>query len=431
MSDKIIFEESGITIETPAEPADVIELGDLIVQHRHAAGFSSNHLSDKNIRLLVKMTFYLSMRSDEGRFPCLRIISGVREDSQLAIKFSSPILFSDVHELRRLSPVAETPDFALLINESEDGALECSGLANVGHQGSQSLPGRPEIVSGGSGVPSLKLWIKGPGHLYIYGANTCFEYRAGRVRIVNSAIYILPRLRDFSEKLSKLLHQSAINSVSTISGADKYFGGASGVGSIINVMLRRLLDTTVDLRHGGAFVILPDADPNTENFDISCKFPLEHPDLGEDITKYWSTHIQASHSKTDSIAEYDSSLRSSYRSKARLLNNFDAVANLSTADGCVVLTKNLRVIGFGGSILVSEEDCKISGAKFVDEDCDVDTFLSNAGGQRHQSAARLVIRHNDVIVFVISQDGELSVFASDNDGYVRMYSPVDPSNTPT
>lgn len=120
--------------------------------------------------------------------------------------------------------------------------------------------------------------------------------------------------------------------------------------------------------------------------------------------------------------------------RARLLNNIDAIAHLSAADGCVVLTESLRVIGFGGSILVSEEECKSLQTKVKlerDSSCDIDYFLSNVGGQRHQSAARLVIKYNEVIVFVISQDGELSVVANDSEGYVRIYRPVDPYSTPT
>ena len=432
MTDKIIFEDSGITIETPKEPAGTSDLGNLLVKYRKAASFSSSHLSDEATCLLIEVAFYLSMRSDEGRFPNLRIVSGKQNDSRLVIKFSTPLKFSDVHELRRLSPVAESPDFALLVNEVEGGGLECPGLANIGHRGLQSMPGRPEILSPG-GPPSLMIWIKGPGHLFISDTSICFEYRAGRVRLVISAIYTIPRLREFTANISKALHRKAVESVSEIPDADQFFGGQSALTGITNLVLRRILDTCLELRHGGAFVILPGEDSTYDSFGISCKFPLYGPNLGEDISDYWSTHIRTSDSKKKGVEEYDRNLRKSYQSKARLLNNVDAITHLSAADGCVVLTESLRVIGFGGSILVSEEECKSTQTKVKlsrDSSCSIDYFLSNVGGQRHQSAARLVIKYNDIIVFVISQDGELSVVACDSEGYVRIYRPVDPSDTP-
>ena len=315
VTDKIIFEDSGITIETPHELAGIADLGDLLVKYRHVAPFPSSHLSDEATCLLIEVAFYLSMRSDEGRFPSLRIVSGKQNDSRLVIKFEAPLKFSDVHELRRLSPVAESPDFALLVNESEDGGLECPGLANIGHRGLQSMPGRPEIISP-CGPPSLMIWIKEPGHLYIHDTGTCFEYRAGRVRLVNSALHTIHKLREFTSNISKGLHQKAIESVVEISTADQFFGGQSALAGITSLMLNRILNTCLELRHGGAFVILPGEDSTPDFFDISCKFPIEAPNLGEDISDYWSTHIRTSHSKKTGVEEYDRNLRKSYQSKA-------------------------------------------------------------------------------------------------------------------
>ncbi len=150
--------------------------------------------------------------------------------------------------------------------------------------------------------------------------------------------------------------------------------------------------------------------------------------------QYWATHIEASNAKKQGIENYDRKLRQSYASKARFFNNIDAVAHLSAADGCVVLSNTFHLLGFGGSILVSEEECKKSKTKVrisKDDPCDICEFLSSVGGQRHQSAARLTIKHSRVIVFVISQDGELSVFSTDDEEYVRVYKPVDPSYTPS
>jgi len=401
------------------------------VRHAHATSFAKSDISDESVRTLIETAFYLSMQSDEGRFPRLRIISGKSDDPRLAVKFATPIELTNIPELRRLSPVAESQDFALLVTESKDRSLECLGLANIGPLGQQSSPGRPEMIKGG--LLSFRIWIEGPGHLYVEDCATNIEYRAGRARFVLPALAYIPKLRKMIASVSKVLHGRSLNNIKEIPKAREYFGREFGLSRIITQMLSRILEACLELRHGGAFVILPEENSALDTYDISCKYPLESPDLGDDIANYWTTHIRATHSKQEGIEEYDKQLSNSYQSKARLLTNVDAIAHLSAADGCVVMTEFFRLLGFGGSILVSEEESNSTQTKVKllhNQPCDIAYFLKNVGGQRHQSAARLVIKHNDVIVFVISQDGELSVFAKDDEGYVRIYRPVDPSHSP-
>lgn len=432
MSDKIIFKDQGITIELPSEPASVVDLANTIIDCRKTSPTCKSNLSDKAVRLLLTTAFYLSMRSDEGRFPHLRIISGKDNDGRLTIKLKTPIKFSDVHELRRITPAAETPNFAILVTESKDRELLCLGLANIRNSGHGSLPGRPEIVPVG-GPFSLKIWIEGPGHFFVSEGGSTLEYRAGRIRLVVPALFYVSKLSEWTQNIGQELHLRAIESVKDIPDPAKYFGGRHGVESIIRFTLQKILATCLELRHGGAFVVLPENGETLISNDISCKYSLDSPDIGEDIVNYWSTHIKANYNKTQGVEQYDRELRRCNVSKARLFNNIDAVAHLSATDGCVVLSNTLRVLGFGGSILVSEEGCKNTNTKVKlssNSSCSIDDFLENVGGQRHQSAARFTIKHSDATVFVISQDGELSIFASDKEGFVRVFRPVDPSLSP-
>ena len=134
--DRIILTRSGgekIELRCPFEPATAIELAKFMVEARHAHERSAtSELSDAGVEKLVNLAFNLSIREDEGRFPRLRVISGTLEDHRLAARFATPSKFDDVHELRRLAPVAGAPDFALLVAESSDGNLYCPGLANIG-----------------------------------------------------------------------------------------------------------------------------------------------------------------------------------------------------------------------------------------------------------------------------------------------------------
>ncbi len=429
MPDRIFYEATGEKLVCPDEPAGPAELGDLLIQVRNAeaspSGFRS-HLTDDNLRLLVNVAFFLSVREDEGRFPRLRIVSGRIDDHRLATRFSEPIPFSDVHELRRITPAARASDFALLVAEWDDGQLCCPGLANIGPLGFSSQPGRPEIVGVG-GPPSAFVWIEGPGHLYASEGGCHVEYRAGRVRL-SHPIITSGSFRCLVDAAAGSIQELALRKVTDVRAADTYFGGAHGIAGVTHTILSKLFRSCMELRHGGAFVFVPAKEgDDPSSFGIEYKFPVTAPDLGEDLAEYWSTHITASSSKERQ--PYEKALRSCNHSKARLLTSAEAIANLTAVDGCVVLNHELRVLGFGGKITVSEKDCDEVKATYKltgDEEISREVFLQNVGGQRHQSAARAVAANEGVLAVVVSQDAEMSLFTKDADGSVRVNKPMDP-----
>jgi hypothetical protein len=88
-----------------------------------------------------------------------------------------------------------------------------------------------------------------------------------------------------------------------------------------------------------------------------------------------------------------------------------AVAALARVDGAIVMTKDLRVVGFGAKIAVrSSTPPSVSmfraepGSQGI-----VISPLEEVGGTRHQSAARFVDAHRDSVALVVSQDGHMSV----------------------
>jgi hypothetical protein len=149
-----------------------------------------------------------------------------------------------------------------------DGDLFCLGLANVGHLGHDTLPGRPEILS--PGEPSIRIWIEGPGHLFVGEGGWSFEYRAGRVRVVFPACRFVRQLRAFVQSTGKALHQRAIESEKGIPSAERYFGGHLGMSDTVTTVLEKILGTCLELRHGGTFVIVPGEESLPESYDISC-----------------------------------------------------------------------------------------------------------------------------------------------------------------
>ena len=93
-----------------------------------------------------------------------------------------------------------------------------------------------------------------------------------------------------------------------------------------------------------------------------------------------------------------------------------AVARLANMDGCVVLDRELNLVGFGG-IIQAQEGCESSRLVLRDRTGRaIDESASLAlRGTRHKSAFQLCKALPNSLAFVVSQDGDLRVFSSDNE----------------
>jgi DNA integrity scanning protein DisA with diadenylate cyclase activity len=113
----------------------------------------------------------------------------------------------------------------------------------------------------------------------------------------------------------------------------------------------------------------------------------------------------------------DLELRSSSQ---RLAEASNFVANLSGTDGAIVMRTDLSLVGFGAEIML-----EAIAARPVYEVWEAGLRAGRAleteqFGMRHRSAMRLCAASKDVSVFVVSQDGAVSlVFSKENKVYIR------------
>lgn len=117
-----------------------------------------------------------------------------------------------------------------------------------------------------------------------------------------------------------------------------------------------------------------------------------------------------------------------------LFDSARAIAKLSTADGCIVFDRGLRLLGFKGEVLVRDDP------KCVELDLDSESpkpkqqpngtpkpFNLNEFGTRHRSAARFCAEVPGGVVFVVSQDGDIRLFMLLDDGQVGVGGPFRPT----
>lgn len=93
------------------------------------------------------------------------------------------------------------------------------------------------------------------------------------------------------------------------------------------------------------------------------------------------------------------------------------IALQANCDGAIIVTKDLRVLGFGAKIVAPGEGVTdlyrldpIPGPQGL-YSCSLEEF----GGTRHQSAVKFVAANKDTVAIVISQDRRMSVLHWSND----------------
>jgi hypothetical protein len=86
------------------------------------------------------------------------------------------------------------------------------------------------------------------------------------------------------------------------------------------------------------------------------------------------------------------------------------LADLMNVDGCLVLSRDFRLIGFGGEILGDSHVQTIERAIDLEAENSV-TEQADSSGTRHRSAYRLVSFVQDAIVVLVSQDGAVRFVA--------------------
>jgi hypothetical protein len=372
-------------------------------------------ISNEGLGSLIELAFYASMMPEEGRFPRFNLVN--REASFPAAGFRRVWLDSP-DSMRRLAPACTHQDCALRVFE-QAGKLWCDGLEDIGPMGHEVIPGSPILGAMGP-PPAFHVRVKGPGHLIAIERGPGYELRGGRIRHITPFTALGP-VRTMLAEISDNLHGQFVQRLGVPVPVEAWTARFT-VPWVIATIAR----FAVDARRGGAFVFLPSQGSDAASFGVHPKYATTSPNLGADIVSFWEECYSASQGTSHN--DYTQAGRRWMVSWARLLTHADIVGNLSCVDGCVALNRRLQVCGFGSEIKIQDGRLKHSPRAFKNfetgEVWSDREFFDGIGGTRHKSAARLCKAHAGVLVFVISQDGELRVFSSSTES-VYAFGPID------
>jgi len=381
---------------------DLASVAKAIRSHTSAPKKQGSHLSDDEVAELAQAAYAASCYPEEGTYPRFRLLAypspGEVDALRTIAVFASPVPVSP-NSLRNLARLLPSHEYALRV-DSADGRLVLGGIIHISRSAA-SVPGRPEFWIGGTGgFGGLLLRVDGPGDIRIQEFGVCVTLRAGQIEELVS-FSVVPDVHEWLDRAADSLKNRMRVSESE-SQLELHLLG------LVDAVWSHVLANVVSARHGGTLAILPDPLPG--NF-VHLEYEVESLDLGAAITTFCEASIAGT--RQPEIETFGTWLAA----RDALFATASQVAGLANVDGCVWLSPELSVVGFGGEIRVSRDDLEDS-ADWVDavtgEERNEEQ-IEALGGTRHRSACRLARVWPDALVFVVSQDGELRVFANHQD----------------
>ena len=334
--------------------------------------------SDEHLQLLLEVAYHASFTVDEQRRTQFRLVVCSEEQARCPLRIDPSRDFVP-HEIMRLAPVA-----------SDTGSM--LGLAIVDE--------KPTIWGiCASAFMCLVISVKGPGVLHV-----------GR----NERIMVALEGGQFSDAYS---HPGVLQAViECLAEANRALwkgvnwpGGAWSPQTIVFPgLVYDALARIRDAGHGGAVLVVPEADWQSRSWDsvlqikYRCNDDAIWPCLATTVRQY-DQAVMRDPQQSSASAEAEATARGLL---ARL-------AGLAAVDGAVLVTDRLRILGFGVEVLAPAGSSSI-------ELSDGNSREVTAYGTRHRSAFRFCEAYPRGTAFVCSQDGGIKCVRA-RGGRVRVW----------
>ena len=380
-------------------PQELAKVVTVLRRWDSAPAFEGN-ISEAGIRRLIELAYQVSLTTEEGRHPRFRMFVSAPpsgEAPEAIARFDPPIpLRADT--LHKMVPAVASRMHALKVVQAPSGQLFADSIVGV-DDGIENVPvGRPEVAMG-LGMPGFMVRVDGPGRLRATEKGFTQELRDGRVKPVNHYAMVSVVRKWFDELGKRLLDETG-----TMGAANEL--SESDPAIVFDSVWSYTLATTVAVSHGGAFAVLPDESPA----GIRIKYPARDLDVAKNVLRFWASCFDSEKETAATELERKGNLWES--AKRRMFSAARALAELANVDGCVVLDRRMRLVGFGGEIRINDEDVRGALCSEADpetlahrEPVDIERW-----GTRHRSAFRLCASRPGTLMFVVSQDGDLGVF---------------------
>ena len=371
----------------------LVHLGDIKQKIPDPFGFVQI-LSRTQISLLVESAFWASLRFSEGRTTRVCIVVADPERFLDAVGFATPVTYDESQIVKLASAVPRS------------GCLLVSGLNDE-----LTIWGFGRSRSGSSWMDTVTIDLAEPGTLRVgVGPFRAFAVLNGRSNLLLEGTQI-----DLAAYLQRVLRKELPQD--DIIETQAVWRECLAVMDLVRMIV-------VD-GHGGMVLVVPaETGPWTNALNpFAYQFAVPDTTIRDAIRqelKDRQTQGEALQRVSTSLLPDDLKnlvVKSLLPHPADIGRAVRAIASLAAVDGAVVMTRDMKILGFGAKIATQSDTAPavcIFGPQ-PGKQAVVLSPLEDLGGTRHQSAARFVAANRDAVALVISQDRHLSVMHWDKE----------------
>ncbi|WP_210189353.1 putative sensor domain DACNV-containing protein [Allosphingosinicella indica] len=375
--------------------------------------------SKSQLRQILEACYLAANTPEEGRYPKFNVV--VTEEE--VINFSTEATFYSfgtsrpvtVEEIRRLAPATDSKKSAIWITFSKSDVL-IAGICDLGTSWHRARLG---LVYSYRVPPALIVQIDRPGKIKVFQGQYAVASLSDGALIESKFDIPLFLHKIAHEKFEELSHDFTVPSVEEPREFESFWFTA-----LCNVF-SGLVNSINALGHGGAVIVLPD-----RNLIVGESVRLKYSCVSDSLRTAFVRFINARNSTADhwtaiengevvegSLHEAELILAAATE---HLIETIRFTAQLAGCDGAIVISADLRLIGFGAEIRSELAD----GTNIYEVKDELDKKYSICNieqfGMRHRSAVKLVSRMPSAKAIVISQDGPVSaVWGEDGSVFVR------------
>ncbi len=335
----------------------------------------------------IETAFWVSLESNEGCPTRVFMIFGSPANCSDVIKFETPIPFG-VSQITNLAPAVSQNGAVIVYSAEHD--LHILGFGRNRHM---------------SWMHTISIEVSEPGTI--------------RINIGPYRPYVVFN-RGFSSNIEGT-HANLAAYVNRIMGIPLPVSDIIETNAVWRerLELAKILREIINDRHGGIVLIVPNENGQWSNSLTPFAYRFASPDSSiPDIIRNELKDGNEQGKMLQKISEWSipdeikNIVLKNFRPISTGIENIiQSISSLAGIDGAIVITKQLKILGFGAKIAIKDDGPpKICMFRPVPGQQEViESPLEDLGGTRHQSSARFVASNKDSIAIVISQDGHMSI----------------------
>ncbi|WP_417736497.1 hypothetical protein [Rosistilla oblonga] len=343
--------------------------------------------SSESLNAILLASYYASLEQYEGR--TIRTVLNWTHPAfgrSYIHRFDSPSLDYSAKNMRQLAQVADgiSSNLSLVL---DDDRLAMSGIEFC-------WPFGGALTNDGF-VPGVKISIKGPGHIEYQEGTLALAYNKGRQTRLrplqqNGAIqaWIADTERDLQEQ--------AISSLKNDAVWGRHEEQPHFPNGVMLTFLCSVIRTIDNGGHGGTLLVVPTAD-DAKRVDI--RFPALSNDLTTLVRRFGEASLLAAKQGFSTTSPLSPNVVTEHNIMSTLDAFGVAFAKLANCDGAIVMTRDAKLLGFGGIIQPPASTLHEGQPR-------------QARGARHTSAQWLCESVPNAIALVVSADRGITLIHS-------------------